>query len=33
MRSYVMTAIKQGINLLDAFVKVFQGNSFIPQAP
>lgn len=31
IRSYVMTAKKQGINLLDAFVRVFEGNPFIPQ--
>ena len=33
IRGYVMTAKKQGIGLFDAFVKVFEGNPFIPQAP
>jgi transposase len=32
IRSYVMTAKKHGINLLDAFVRVFEGNPFIPQS-
>jgi transposase len=32
IRSYVMTAKRQGIDLLDAFVQVFEGNPFIPQA-
>jgi transposase len=33
IRSYVMTAKKQGIDLLDAFARVFEGKPFIPQAP
>ena len=32
IRSYVMTAKKQGIDLLDAFVSVFEGNPFIPRS-
>lgn len=32
IRSYVMTAKKQGINLLDAFVQVFEGKPFIPES-
>jgi transposase len=32
IRSYVMTAKKQGINLLDAFDKVFEGDPFIPES-
>jgi len=33
IRSYVITARKQGIDLLEAFAKIFEGNPFIPQAP
>jgi transposase len=33
IRGYVITAKKQGIGLLNAFVKIFEGNPFIPQAP
>ena len=33
LRSYVMTAKKQGMNILEAFVGARKGNPFIPESP
>ena len=33
LRSYVMTAKKQGMNILEAFVGACKGNPFIPESP